>query len=132
MKRLPILFCLPALVLIGACSNEPSDGTTVTEGQNDAMTAEDDAMMMPEETPTTNGNGNSNGNGNGTMGTDGSMGTDGAGASTGTMDGTTPGPMGNTTGTSSAGTSGTGTGTGSSNGTTTGTGSSNGQGMPPQ
>lgn len=116
MKRLPLILCVPALALIGACSNEPDDGTAGIEAQNEAMTAEGGTMMLPAETRTTNGNG--------TMGTDLPMGINGAGATTGTMDEMTGGPLGGTIGSGPVGTSSAGT-------TGTGAGRSTGQTMPP-
>lgn len=93
MKRLPILLCVPALIVTAACSAEPDTTATDTELQNDTMTT-DGTMMAPEEMPTTNGNG--------AAGTTGTMGTDGSVNSTGTM-GNTMGSSGDTTGSTMGG-----------------------------
>lgn len=72
MKRLPMIFSLPALILVAACTDERGEGAA---NSNDNMATDDGTMMAPAEMPTTNGNGVPSAHGipsaDGTMGTDG-------------------------------------------------------------
>jgi len=121
MKRLPIMLCLPALVLVAACTEERGEGTA---NSNENIATDDGTMMAPTEMPTTNGNGVPATDGT----TDGTMGPEGTG-NTGTMDGT--GAPGSTTTGGSTGTTGTGMGGTGTTGTTTG-GTQSDRQTPPQ
>jgi len=107
MKHLTMILCLPALALATACTQERGDQQ---DGMQDDGTTTDGTMVVPEETPSTNGQGTA-----GTM--DGSAGRDGAENPDDAMSGSTMG-NGTSTGGSQTGTSSSGTGTGTGTGTT--------------